>query len=199
MTMNWKFIKCGTRFFALGILLNSCVQSEYTKLVKSELAKGVRYDSILLGIHLGDTQNEFREKCFALNRKHLTTEGPGFYVQYLFADSLSHNQSTPIRLLFKPEFDNKDKITDMDLKFNYVGWAPWNRQYQSDSLKVRIITMLEQWYGGNKFVVAHTGDKDIPVKIDGNRRMLVLEEVPQTVVVKVQDMLHPKYKETVNQ
>ena len=85
----------------------------------------------------------------------------------------------------------------MDLKFNYVAWAPWNRQYQSDSLKIKIIKMLEQWYEGNKFVVAHVGGKDIPVKVDGNRRILVLEEAPQTVVVKVQDILHPKYQDTI--
>jgi hypothetical protein len=195
--MNWRFIKYPISFFFVSIFLTGCIQSEYTKMVKSELAKGVRHDSILLGIRLGDTQSEFRDKCFALNRKHLATEGPGFYVQYLFEDSLSHNKPTSIRLLFKPDFDNKDRITDMDLKFNYLGWAPWNRQYQSDSLKIRIIKMLERWYAGNKFVTAHTGDKDIPVKVDGNRRIFVLEEVPQTVVVKVQDILHPKYKETI--
>ena len=175
----------------------SCVQSEYTRLVKSELAKGIRKDSILLGIRLGDTQNDFREKCFDLNKKHLTTEGPGFYVQYFLKDSLLHTKPTMILLLFKPDFDNNNKITDMDLKFNYVGWAPWNRQYQSDSLKVKVVQMLERWYKGNKFVIAHATDGDIPVKVDGNRRILVYEDQPQTVVVKIQDMLHPKYKETI--
>jgi len=195
--MIWKFLKYGISFLALCIFLSRCVQSDYTKLVKSELAKGVRHDSILLGIHFGDTQKEFRDQCFSLNKKHLTTEGPGFYVQYLLADTLSHGGSASIRLLFKPEFDKNDKISDIDLKFNYVAWAPWNRQYQSDSLKIKVIKMLEGWYEGNKFVMAHVGENDIPVKVDGNRRILVLEEAPQTVVVKVQDILHPKFTDTV--
>src|SRR6267142_6490051 len=165
MTMNWKFTKYPISFFVLSIFLTSCIQSEYTKMVEAELAKGVRHDSILLGIHLGETQKEFRDECFALNRKHLTTEGPGFYVQYVFADSLFHKGPTSIRLLFRPDFDKNDKISDMDVKFDYVAWAPWNRQYQSDSLRVKVIKMLERWYKGNKFVIAHVGGKDIPVKV----------------------------------
>jgi hypothetical protein len=196
MMMNWKFIKFLINIFIISFFLNGCVQSEHTKLIKSELAKGVRHDSILLGISFGDSQKEFRDKCFALNRQHLTTEGPGFYVQYFFSDSLPHERSAMIRLLFKPDFDKNDLITDMDLKFNYMGWAPWNRPYQSDSLKVKVIRMLE-WYKGNKFVIAHVGKEEIPVKVDGNRRILVFEEEPQTVVVRVQDILHPKYKETI--
>jgi hypothetical protein len=165
--------------------------------VKAELAKGVRCDSVLLGINLGDSQSEFREKCFALNKEHLTTEGQGFYVQYFYTDTLSSEKEAIIRLMFQPAFDEKSHITDMDMKFSYLGWAPWNRQYHSDSLKVRVIKMLERGYKGNKFVMAHVKNEDIPVKVDCNRRIVVFEEAPQTVVVKVQDMLHPKYQETI--
>ena len=197
MTMNWRFIRFLISFFTVCLFLNSCVQSEYTKLVRSELAKGVRYDSILLGIRFGDTQKEFREKCFALNRKHLTTEGVGYAVRYIITYSLFHKAPTNIQLLFSPSFDEKEILFDMDLRFSYSGWAPWNRSYQSDSLEIKVIKMLEGWYKGNRFVTAHVGDKEIPVKVDGNRRILVLEEKPQMVIVKVQDILHPKYKNTI--
>src|SRR5882757_11077591 len=105
MMINWKYIKFLTSIFVFGLSLVGCIQSDYTKLVKTELAKGVRHDSILLGINLGDSQKMFRDKCLTLNKNHLTMEGPAFYVQYLFDDSLSREHSTLIRLLFKPEFD----------------------------------------------------------------------------------------------
>ena len=184
-------------FFVLFFFLAGCVQSEYTKLVKTELAKGVRHDSILLGINFGDSQKIFRDKCFALNRQHLTMEGPGYYVQYFLSDSTVHKKPTTIRLLFQPGFDKNDIITDMDMKFSYPGWAPWNRQYHSDSLKVKVIQLLERWYKGNKFVIAHSEKSEIPVKVDGNRRILIYEDEPQTVVVKVQDILHPKFNDTI--
>jgi hypothetical protein len=178
-------------------VLAGCVQSDYTRMVRSELAKGVRHDSILLGINFGDSQEAFRERCFALNKQHLTMEGPGFYVQYFILDSAFHDRPTSIRLLFQPSLDDKNVITDMDMKFNYTGWAPWNRQYQSDSLKVKVIQMLELWYKGNKFVTANNGKEEIPVKVDGNRRILIYEDKPQTVIVKVQNILHPKFIDTV--
>lgn len=183
--------------FVLCLFFGRCVQSEYTKMVKSELAKGVRQDSILLGMQFGDSQKTFRDKCFALNKKHLTMEGPGFYVQYYILDSTLHEKPTRIQLLFKPAFDEKKVLTDMSMKFSYSSWAPWHRQFQSDSLKVKVIRLLEQWYKGNKFVVAHVGKNDIPVKVDGNRLILVYEEEPQTVIVKVEDILHPKYRDTI--
>src|SRR2546430_1472524 len=130
MTMNWRFIKYPGSFFVLLVHLSGCVQSDYTKLVKSELSKGIRKDSVLLGIRFGDTQKEFRAKCFELNKKHLTTEGVGFAVRYMISDSLFHKKPTGIQLLFSPAFDEKEILTDMDLKFSYSGWAPWNRQYQ---------------------------------------------------------------------
>jgi hypothetical protein len=150
-----------------------------------------------LGINFGDSQKAFRDKCFALNRQHLTMEGPGFYVQYLISDSTLHKKPAVIRLLFRPSFDENDMIVDMDMKFSYPAWAPWVRQYQSDSLKVKVTQLLERWYRGNKFVTAHVKKNEIPVKVDGNRRILIFEDEPQTVVVKVQDILHPKYKETI--
>lgn len=189
--MTLKFIKYPISLFVSVSLLNSCVQSDYTKLVKSELAKGIRKDSILLGIAFGDTQEKFRNKCFELNRKHLATEGPGFWVQYFFTDSSFHRVPTKISLLFNPLFDRKDVLSGIDLKFGYVGWAPWNRNLQSDSLKIKVKELLTHWYKGNKFVTARVSGNEIPVKVDGNRRILIYEDAPQYVIVKIQDILNP--------
>jgi hypothetical protein len=186
--MNWRFIKHTISGIILFVLVDGCVQPADKKSAKAELTKGIRNDSLLLGIRFGDTQKEFREKCLALNKKHLTTEGPGYAVRYLVYDSLVHRSPTSIQLLFVPGFDEKELLTDMDLKFSYLGWAPWNRRFQSDSLENKVIDLLMHWYGGNRFVTVHTEDGPVPVKVDGNRRMLMYEDAPQNVIVRIQDM-----------
>ena len=120
-------------------------------------------------------------------------QGEGFSVQYLFTDSLVHAEPTPMKLLFVPAFDEQDKITNIDLNFSYVGWAPWNKHLQADTLKLKVMELLMHWYGGNEFVTAKVEGAEIPVKLDGNRRILVSIFDPQSVVARVQDILHPKY------
>ena len=197
MMMTWRSIKYPINLLILGIITCAC-QSDYTKLVKSELAKGVRKDSILLGISLGNTRNEFYGKCFDLNKRHVVAEGANYSVQYLFSDSLVHAEPTPIRMLFVPAFDEKQILTNLDLKFNYVAWAPWNKQLQADSLEVKVKKILMNWYGGNEFIIAKVGDTSVPVKLDGNRRILIYKDAPQNVLVKVQDILHPKFKHSID-
>jgi hypothetical protein len=85
-------------------------------------------------------------------------------------------------------------ITNMDLKFSYLSWTPTNDRLQSDSLKVKVMSLLMDWYGGNEFITARVDEKDVPVKLDANRRILVYEDAPQSVIVRIQDILHPKYK-----
>jgi len=196
MTTIWKFIKYPINLFVLTAILSGC-ESDYTKMVKSELAKGIRKDSILLGIRFGNTRNEFNGKCFDLNKAHLVMEGAGHSVQYLFTDSLVHQKPTQIRLLFVPAFDEKEMITNMDLNFSYAAWAPWNRPLQADSLETKVKKLLMLWYGGNEFVIANVDGKQIPVKMDGNRRVVVYRDDPQRVIVKIEDVLHPKYRHSV--
>jgi hypothetical protein len=192
MTVILKYFKYTISLIALSAIFIGC-ESDYTRLVKSELAKGIRKDSVLLGIRLGDTRNEFYGKCFDLNKSHLAMQGEGFSVQYLFTDSLVHANPTPMRILFVPAFDDQDRITNIDLKFSYVGWAPWHKELQADTLKVKVMELLTRWYGGNKFVMAKVDGAEIPVKLDGNRRVVVSIFDPQSVVARVQDILHPKY------
>ena len=198
--INWRSIKYQGSVLIFSLVFASCFQSDYTKLVKSELARGIRNDSILLGIKFGDSRDDFFGRCFDLNRAHLVTQGPsGLSVQYLFSDSLFHYKPTQIRLLFSPSFDVNNKISDMNMEFNYLGWAPWNKHLQSDSLEVKVKDILMKWYAGNKFITAKTGDKTWPVKLDANRRILVSKKDAQTVVVKVQDILHPKFRHSITE
>lgn len=200
MMINWKYTGCLLAIATCSALCFSCFQSDYTKLVKSELAKDVRMDSVLLGISLGDTRNVFYGKCFDLNKEKLITPGQGnTSVQYMFRDSLVHEKPTEIRLLFYPTFDKKNIIAEVKMEFSYPGWAPWNRPFQSDSLEQKVMKLLMHWYKGNEFVKAHVNGGEMPVKVDGNRRMIVFIKDAQTVGVKVQDILHPYFRHSITQ
>lgn len=197
--MRWRYLRSITSFLFLVMLLDACVQSDYTKLVKSELAKGIRQDSILLGIRFGDTRNEFFGKCFDLNKQHLVSQGPrGIAVQYLYTDSLVHEQPIQIKLLFSPSFDQNDTLSDMDLEFSYQAWAPWNRELQSDSMKIKVMRLLMLWYKGNEFISIKMDTAKIPIKLDGNRRLMIYTVDTQSVIVRVQDILHPKFRHSIS-
>lgn len=199
MTMNLRFLKYPISLALLGFVFTGCFESDYTKMVKSELAKGVRKDSVIFGINLGDTRDEFYGKCFDLNKQRLVTAGPnGATVQYLFTDSIFHDVPTELRLLFIPAFDQNDVIIEMNLEFSYPAWAPWNEHYHADKLKEKVLKILMMWYKGNEFVIAKINDADIPVKVDGNRRMLVYIKDHENVVVKIHDLMHPKYKHSIS-
>jgi hypothetical protein len=198
MTVNWKYIKY-LNIIAICLAMVGCKESDYTQMVKSELAKGIRKDSVLLGISLGDSRDEFYGRCFDLNKEQIVTAGTGVSVQYIFDDSTVHREPTQIKLLFYPEFDSTNVISTMNLEFSYTGWAPWNRGLQSDSLQLKLVDLLSKWYGGNKFVNAHVQDKEIPVKVDGNRRILVDIEDSQRVLVRVHDILHPRYRHSLSE
>jgi hypothetical protein len=194
----WRYIKYPINGVLLTLLLCSCFQSDYTKLVKSELGKGVRQDSLLLGIYFGETRNDFYGKCFDLNKQELATDGGGGFVEYFFKDSLVHETITPIKFLFRPNFDSKNKLAEMILQLSYPGSTPSVPAYQSDSLGFKVEMLLKKWYRGNDFINVKLDNVDVPVKLDGNRRILIYKLDQQTVQVKIQDILHPIFKHSIS-
>ncbi len=174
-----------------------CKESDYTRMVKSELAKGIRQDSVLLGLRLGDTKQVFFGKCFDLNKEQVVTQGMGVSVQYHFKDSVKLDTARDVTLMFYPEFDTTGVISAFNLEYSYSGWAPWNRHLQSDSLRERLKSIMKTWYGGNDFVMAKVGESEVPVKVDGNRRIMLYLEDPQHVLAKVEDILHPEHRHSI--
>lgn len=198
MMINFKFLKSATSALILSVVLTGCFQSEYTRLVNRELASGIRKDSILLGIDLADSREEFYAKCTELNKQQLITQGSsGFSVLHFFKDSLVHKKATEIKLLFSPIFDKEDTLAGMDLDFSYTNWAPWNKSYQSDSLEIKLMELIEKKYKGNPFILVESNKVPLKVKLDGNRRMIIVKKNEQIVSVKVQDILHPSFMHSV--
>ena len=60
---------------ALIFLVSAC-QSEYTKLVKSELKSGKKNDTIFYNLRFGNTRQEFFKICWDLNKEGKVTNGP---------------------------------------------------------------------------------------------------------------------------
>jgi hypothetical protein len=126
----------------------------------------------------------------------MVMEAASYWVRYIHDDSLMRKPAK-MNLLFYPTFDEKQTLTGIDMKFGYEGWSPWNRNLQSDQLQGAVKRLLMKWYGGNEFLTAHVKGKDIPVKLDGNRRIMIYDSPPQHVVVRVQDILHPMFSHNV--
>jgi hypothetical protein len=135
----------------------------------------------------------------ALNHQEVLTQGPKGAVLYQMTDSIVHSTPTTIRVLIFSFFDEHEVATNFNLEFSYSDWAPWNKRFQSDSLEMKLKKLLLSWYSGNDFVNANIGEeKMVPVKVDGNRRIIIKVKDAQSVVVMVQDMTHPKYQRKNN-
>ena len=157
--------------FAIAIIIvYSCSNSgdEYGKMVKKELAKNVRVDSVFLGLHFGMTSKSFFTYCWELNKKGIISDGANnTMVLYKIDSALKY----PASMNFYPDF-YKDKIYNVRVIFQYNAWAPWNKTMFADSLLLNVLDLFKKWYpGGNEFTAITDKKKGtIYFKVDGNRR-----------------------------
>jgi hypothetical protein len=155
-------------FIALGIF--GCEPTNrLERTIEQELASGEKQDSLFLGLKFGVNKSEFFEHCWKLNKEGVITNGTeNMSVLYNFRG----NSDYEIAFNFYPKYE--DGIAHkFNASFNYVAWAPWNKQLQSDDLMPELATILEEWYGGNKFIEEKKKDKTYYHKIDGNRQITI--------------------------
>ena len=161
--------------------------SQYDRLVKKELAKGTRSDSLFMGIYLGMTSKAFYSHCWDLNKKGVFTNGTNnTSVLYKPGKDLKHQSS----MNFYPDF-YEDKIFSMWATFEYDAWAPWNKNQQADSLLPDVLQLYKRWYpGGNDFITITNKERGtIFVKVDGNRRITIGKYDDRMVKVDYTDLL----------
>ena len=161
--------------FAL-ILLVSCNRSEYTKLVNNEMAKNMVHDSLIFGMKFGQTKQDFFDQCWKLNNQKIITHGSSnSFVQYKLPINESDTAKNSITLNFYGIFNKEKIMTGMDMKFSYDGWSLWNKSLQSDKLVPVVKDSLKSWFPGNDFISVKLKEenKDVWVKVDGNRRILI--------------------------
>lgn len=156
-----------------GCIMAGCSpRAKYERRLKHELASGVRYDSLFMGLYLGMPQKDFYTHCWQLNREGLIKQGSNnTTVEYIMKNELPH-QAT---MNFYPTFV-QGKIAEMPVKFAYSGWAPWNKKLSSDSLQLDIVNWYKKVYGRGFIAVKHPERGIAYVKVDGNRRISIFKE-----------------------
>lgn len=175
-----------TIIFTLCIFIISSCQSEYTKLVKKELASGKKYDTIFHNLRFGNTKKEFYQICWDLNKKGIATHGENnSYVKTILEPTDSIHKTKKIVMMFYAKFNPKDIITAMDIKFSYLAWAPWNKDLQSEDLIPILQDTLLKWYPGNPFIKLKN---NILVKVDGNRQIQLQQESNRDVSVLIENL-----------
>ncbi len=146
----------------VGVSIISCDKS---KLFGSTPKKN--YDSLFLGLYLGMDRRAFFDRCWELNQQEIATNGGSVQsVQYILATELEQ----PVIMEFYPTF-YKERIIEMPVVFTYEGWAPWNKEYSSDSLLVKLIPTFKKWYGDDFKLLDHETMGKVYVKMDGKRRI----------------------------
>lgn len=164
-------------------------ERKYADLVKKELAKGTRTDSIFLGIYFGMPSKKFYGHCWDLNKRGIITDGnSNTMVNFKLDTGLKY----PATMNFYPIFE-QDKIYKMQVEFKYDAWAPWNRSHFSDSLLPDVVKFYSSWYPGNEFIpITDSVKGTIYVKVDGNRRITLGKYNDMLVKADFTDLLIEK-------
>lgn len=87
----------------------------------------------------------------------------------------------------------------MQMEFSYTGSSMYDKSLEADSLKEHLKHLMLRWYKGNDFVFANVNNEKLPVKVDGNRRILIHNKDARSVIVRVQDLLHPAFQHSITQ
>jgi len=183
----------------MGILIFGCSGSEYSQLVKREMATGVIHDSLLFDLKFGQHKDAFFEACWRLNQKGIISNGPGNkWVKYELPSTPDVPLETGITLLFFGDFNEKKIMNGMDFQFYYNAWSIWNKNLQADKLAPVVMDSLKKWYPGNDFIKVplKKDSLEVFVKVDGNRRITIRPlDDDRIVKAKIDDLRYVLEKE----
>lgn len=183
--MNWmKLMVLAT---VAALIVGGCSPGKkYDRRLEKELASGVRYDSLFMGISFGMTTKEFYQHCWGLNKDSVVKQGSAnMSVQYDINDELAY----PATMNFYPVFE-EDKIVEMPVRFIYNGWAPWTKELSASNLALDVKRWYEEIYGKGFITVTHPMNGNAYTKIDGNRRITIYVENDLYVWARFTDMLY---------
>jgi len=172
-----------------GYLISGCSpRAQYERRLKHELARGLRYDSLFLGLYFGMQEKEFYVHCWQLNHKGILRQGSSnTTAEYKLKDELRY----PAQMDFYPKFSD-GKIFEIPVSFSYEGWSPWNKKLSSENLQKEILRWYEKVYGKGFIRVEHRLNGTAYVKVDGNRRITIFKQDDLHVWVVFTDMLVKK-------
>lgn len=168
----------------LSVIFYQCQsKTEYQKLVDSELATGIRNDSLFLGMYFGMSSEEFYKRCWELNKSGLIMEGGNNATVHYKIDGLKEKGAFEFYPIFKDE-----KLQSMTGYVHYFAWAPWNRDLYAESLIEDFKELLETWYGVGFILVPSPGTGKAYAHISGNRRIVLYYTKDERVEVLFTDL-----------
>ncbi len=172
----------------VALVVRGCSPGKtYERRLERELASGVRYDSLFMGLSLGMDEQDFYKNCYRLNRDSLVRQGSAnLSVQYDINEELRY----PATMNFYPRFHD-GLIFEMPVRFIYNGWAPWTKELSASNLAKDVRHWYEDIYGKGFITVAHPMKGEAYIKIDGNRRITIYIENDLYVWAIFTDMLSP--------
>lgn len=146
---------------AAGASLISCDKNKF------KFGGKKQYDSLFLGLYLGMDRQAFFDRCWELNNQQVATNGGSVQsVKYVMEKEFEQT----VIMEFYPVF-YKERIIEMPVVFTYDAWAPWNKEFSSDSLLVNLIPVFKEWYGDDFKLLDHETMGKVYVKMDGKRRI----------------------------
>jgi len=176
--------------FCTAIFFIGC-ESEYSGMVKKELASGEINNELFFGLEMGQTRKDFFETCWRMNKEEKISHGPeNKYAMFMTNLDTTAEKSQEVEMLFYAMFDSIGLINGMDMKFRYPAWAPWNKDYTSEVLADKLTDYYLKQYGGNPFIEVENEkiEYKIYVKVDGNRQIKIIPISEQNVSVKIEDL-----------
>ena len=179
----------------VALVVGGCSPGKtYERRLKRELASGVRYDSLFMGISFGMTKEAFYKHCWNLNKDSLIKQGTSnMSVEYEIKEELKH----PATMNFYPVFDS-GRIVEMPVRFIYNGWAPWNKELSAEKLAEDVKNWYEDIYGNGFITIVHPFKGTAYTKIDGNRRITIYNENDLHVWAIFTDMLSGVEKDSLS-
>ena len=172
--------------FAALIMGGCSPAKKYERRLNKELASGIRYDSLFMGISFGMSSEEFYQVCWGLNKDSVVRQGSAnVSVQYDINKELDY----PATMNFYPIF-RENKIIEMPVRFIYNGWTPWNKELSASNLALDVKRWYEGIYGKGFITVTHPMNGNAYTKIDGNRRITIYVENDLYVWAMFTDMRH---------
>ena len=115
--------------FFIALIISCQNVSEYERIVKDEMARGVYTDSVQFGLKIGDSKKTFFTKAWELNADGKVTHGPNN--EFIAYEIENMPEGKRVNHLFYGIFNDNDIMTGLDMRFYFLGWAPWNEELQS--------------------------------------------------------------------
>lgn len=201
-----RTLQKSSRLFLLLLILAwsvGCEESpeeQYKRIEQAELASGVRYDSLFKGIHFNMKKKDFLDYCFNMNLKDEFRQGGvknGRWVEC----KLKNEMKYPGAINFFPKFKN-NVITEMEAAIYYDNASYQDKVFESDSLLLDVLHLLEKWYGPGfmKIESPYFYRDDVFVKVNGNRRITVFKDISGHMInIWYMDLLAKKEEDENNE